>query len=368
MLREVSVRGRTLQATALAVAAAVVAISFLVAAAQDGDFAYDFNHTFLPAADDVVHGRTPYPAHDDSAVAGRTAYVYPPFAAVVLAPFTWLPADALEVAFTVLLAAAVAGTLRLLGVSDLRCYAVCFLWGPVLAGLQTANLTLLLGLATAAVWRWRDDRLRLPVGLALALAPKIFLWPLAVWTLVTRRAVAALSGVALALGLTAVTWAILGFAGLGGYVPLLRELGRLEEADAYTAFALLVELGVGEEIARAVWLCIGLSALVACALVARRDERRGFALAIAATLLLAPIVWLHYFALLLVPLAIQRPRFDLVWLAPVLLIGASGTGNGGTGQTVLVLLVAAVVSAAALFTQRPATQAPLRSTTIESSA
>ena len=39
----------------------------------------------------------------------------------------------------------------------------------------------------------------------------------------------------------------------------------------------------------------------------------------AATLALSPIVWLHYLVLLLVPLAIMRPRFSAIWLLPVLL-------------------------------------------------
>ena len=39
----------------------------------------------------------------------------------------------------------------------------------------------------------------------------------------------------------------------------------------------------------------------------------------AATLALSPIVWLHYLVVLLVPMAIARPRFSLLWLLPVVL-------------------------------------------------
>ena len=54
-----------------------------------------------------------------------------------------------------------------------------------------------------------------------------------------------------------------------------------------------------------------------------REGRRGFderslALALAAALALSPIVWLHYFVLLLVPIALARRTFGPIWLIPAL--------------------------------------------------
>ena len=49
------------------------------------------------------------------------------------------------------------------------------------------------------------------------------------------------------------------------------------------------------------------------------DEPRSFTCAVAATLALSPIVWLHYLVVLLVPMSILRPRFSALWLLPVLL-------------------------------------------------
>ena len=54
-----------------------------------------------------------------------------------------------------------------------------------------------------------------------------------------------------------------------------------------------------------------------------REGRRGFderslALALAAALALSPIVWLHYFVLLLVPIALARRTFGAIWLIPAL--------------------------------------------------
>ena len=55
---------------------------------------------------------------------------------------------------------------------------------------------------------------------------------------------------------------------------------------------------------------------------------------------MAPVAWLHYYDLLLVPLALWRPRF-WVWLIPLLLVLAPGQGNGALWQTGGTLLVAA---------------------------
>jgi hypothetical protein len=70
-------------------------------------------------------------------------------------------------------------------------------------------------------------------------------------------------------------------------------------------------------------------------------RRRSFALAIAAALALSPIVWLHFFAMLVLPLAVSFPRFRWVWLLPLPLFAAPGTLNGAAWQTALVLGIAA---------------------------
>jgi hypothetical protein len=41
-------------------------------------------------------------------------------------------------------------------------------------------------------------------------------------------------------------------------------------------------------------------------------------LVIAASLVLTPIVWTHYLVLLLVPVALARPRLSFVWILPLL--------------------------------------------------
>jgi uncharacterized membrane protein len=71
--------------------------------------------------------------------------------------------------------------------------------------------------------------------------------------------------------------------------------------------------------------------------LALASRRRSYALAIAAALVLSPIVWRHFFVLLMVPLALSRPRFDVVWLIPIGLWIGDGTLNGAPWQTAGVL-------------------------------
>ena len=83
--------------------------------------------------------------------------------------------------------------------------------------------------------------------------------------------------------------------------------------------------------ARAVTLALGLGVL------ALAWRRRSLGLALAAALCLSPIVWRHFFALLIVPLGLSRPRFDIAWLVPLGLWVGTGTFNGETWQTAAVL-------------------------------
>ena len=101
--------------------------------------------------------------------------------------------------------------------------------------------------------------------------------------------------------------------------------------------------------ARAVTVLAGVAVLVLA------WHRRSLGLALAAALVLSPIVWRHFFVLLLVPLALSRPRFDAVWLIPIGLWVGDGTFNGAPWQTASVL--ALVTLTFALCELRPRTTA-----------
>ena len=211
---------------------------------------------------------------------------------------------------------------------DWRCYGVAFLWPPVLSAIQTGNVTLLLGLCAALVWRFRASVARPAALVGVTLAAKFFLWPLVVWLAATRRIAAAALAVAIGLVLLLVTWAAIGFA---GWLTTRSSCAACRTRSATTrtrCMSLRLDIGLSNGLARAVWLAGGLALLSAMVVVGRRgDERRAFVLALGASLALTPIVWLHYFALLLVVVALMRPRFGLVWLVPLAMVITPGSGH-----------------------------------------
>jgi len=82
--------------------------------------------------------------------------------------------------------------------------------------------------------------------------------------------------------------------------------------------------------------------LAVAAVLGRRPggDRVSFALAVAASLLLTPIVWLHYLLLLLVPLAIARPRLDRAWALTVPLFFLPGMADGSVGVNLVAIALA----------------------------
>ncbi|HXG75242.1 MAG TPA: glycosyltransferase 87 family protein [Gaiellaceae bacterium] len=282
--------------------------------------AWDVRFAYLPAADAILAGDSPYPALDDPILEEQKGYVYPPQVVVAFLPLAWLPVDVAALLAAIGLVALVVLTLRALDVEDVRCYAAAFLWMPTTSGILLGNVSLALALALALAWRWRDDARRAGAALGIAVSAKLLLWPLLVWTAATRRVRATATAVAAGVAVTAAAWAAIGFAGLVDYPDLLRRLSDIQAENSYSFVGVAATLGLGETVGHAVVLGVGAALLAGCVSFARRgDDVRSFTCAVAATLALSPIVWLHYLVLLLVPLAIARPRFSPLWLLPVLL-------------------------------------------------
>ena len=160
-------------------------------------FAVDFEQTFLPAADKLVGGESPYPA-----------YGYPPLVVFGSAPFALLPAPSMI--FVAVLARArcrcrsgssayVTGAAMALRSS-----------GHLSSTGSSANVTLLLLLGFAASWRYRDTLRRVAVYGGLTIAAKIICWPLG-WLAATNRLRSAVAAVAVAAGVTFGLWATLAF-------------------------------------------------------------------------------------------------------------------------------------------------------------
>ena len=317
---------------------AVMAIITVVATATGG-IAGDFRGAFLPAAEAIVDGGSPY------AVAG---YVYPPQLAFVLTPLTVLPDDIAALIALVASGGLLIATLAVLDVRDPLCYLAMFAWTPTWNELDMVGVTPTLALGLALAWRYRDRTWPPAIALALTVSTKVFLWPMFVWTLATRRTRLAVLAAGVGLAITAALWFVLGFEGLVDYPGRLRDISASESVrrDSLSFVGLATTLGLGVVVGHAMMLVTGASLLVGSLVCGRRgDDRRAFCLALAAAVAMTPILWLHYLLLLIVPLAIARPRFTPLWLLPIALwVGLEPMHPEGP-LTVLPLLVVAVMVA-----------------------
>jgi hypothetical protein len=281
-----------------------------------GEIPYDLA-TFLRAASDVLDGVSPYSFRGDQ------TYAYPPFLAVLVSPLRWLSAGSATLAWMLLSLTAIALALWLLGVRDWRCYALTADYPFVKSAVVFGTAAPLLLLAVAVGWRWRDDIVQSGAAVGAAVALKLFLWPLAVWLVVTRRIRTAVAGVAFAVAFALIPWAAIGFAGMGSYPALLRRLADEEATSSFSVVALGVRAHLSASLATGLSLVIAIALLAAAYRIARDEWRTArdrdaaaLALTLAAALAASPIVWIHSFLLLLVPLALTRPCLSALWLVP----------------------------------------------------
>jgi hypothetical protein len=329
-------------ASSLLVCAAIplllVAVGFILGL-EDDSLAWDFHHELYPQAKEMLAGRNPYPTEGFDPAVGNNL-VFPPTAAFLVAPLTLVPLTAADVAMALLGLGCFALALWIVEIRDWRIYGVVALWPPVYIETGLSHLTPVVALMTAAAWRWRDAPYRGGPLVGLAVAVKLFAWPLMVWLAASGRRTAALTAAVVA-GSSLLL--VLPFTGLDDYFAAVRSVARTYDQDSYTVFGLVVQAGFSEAAARIVSLA------VVAALLCATWRYRSFTLAVAAALAASPIVWLDYFALAAIPLALARPRLSPVWFVPLATLGLEGAGLkiGDFWGTVRVLVSFAVVLAVA---------------------
>jgi Glycosyltransferase family 87 len=292
-----------LYSSAIIVGLAALLVYALFAESASNLFAFDFRPYRL-AADDVIHGRSPY-----SEPGGPLAYPYPypPLVAFLATPFLLVPLATAEYAAVALSLVAVLAALGICGVRDVRCYALAALAAPTMLVSQLGNASALVCVLFALAWRYRSG-----VAAGASIAVKLIGWSLLFWLAAIGRTRQAFLGVGAALVLALVPWALIGFAGLLDYPAILAEN---EETWAHETYSIG---GFGGPVAHATALVLAAACLYGCWRRGRAgDDAGSFALAIAAALVATPILWNFYFTLLLVAIAARRPRFHPVWLAPL---------------------------------------------------
>jgi alpha-1,2-mannosyltransferase len=273
---------------------------------------------FLKAGADVLHGRNPYPALDDPFLYSGRAFVYPIAAALPFVPLSALPLGVADVLFYLISVGAILLAARLAGVTDVRTIVFALLAATTLRSFQVGSLNALLMLGCVAGWRYRDQAVKSAAALAAVVVAKLFVVPIGGWLLITRRwrAAAYMAGmIAAVLGLG---W-LLGPMGLGDYRTLLEILSHHENGAGWSFQRVLVEYGAAKTSARLVSVVAALALVGAAWAWYRRSSQEVavFASCIAAALLVSPIVWSHYFVLLLAPLLVARVRWYVTALFAV---------------------------------------------------
>jgi alpha-1,2-mannosyltransferase len=334
----------SLVTVALVFFAVAIMGSLVTLSAKEGLLAWDVRFAYLPAAEDVLQGQSPYPGLDDPILEDQKGYVYPPQVLLPLIPLSPLPNGAAAAIVATGLLLLLGLTLRVLGIRDIRCYAASLLWVPSISAVLLGNVSIPLAFAAAVTWRYRDDVWRPAWAIGLAVSAKLLMWPLLVWTIVTRRLRVTVWAVLIGVVVTLGAWALIGFDGLAGYPDLLRRLSDIQAHRSYSIVGMASTAGLGEGFGQGLTLLVGAGLLGGCLVYARRgDDERSFTCAVAATLAVSPIVWLHYLVVLLVPVAIARPRFTVLWLLPVLLWVSPKPGYAEGAATFAPAIAAAIL-------------------------
>jgi Glycosyltransferase family 87 len=281
--------------------------------------AADFHSAYYPAAFRFLHGGNPY-AVTHAQIVGGTAFVYPALSAIGFVPFSLFGRDFGQVAYMLCCLACIPATLRVLDVRDWRVYGAAFLWLPTYGGWQSGNLTLPLCLMVALAWRFRDRPVVAGLLTAVAISLKPFVWPLGLWLLATRRWRAAAWAFGLGALVNLLAWGVVGFDQVHAYLKLSGQVTDALWRGGYSMLSIAHHLGFGRGVGEI--LLVGVSALVGLAVLYqgwRGREREAIAYAVLLMLVASPLVWSHYFALLLVPFALMRPRWTPLWAMPVLM-------------------------------------------------
>jgi glycosyl transferase family 87 len=291
------------------------ALSIVLGYLNSWPIGFDFRGTLWEPAHALLDGTSIYPEPTrDNVVLGNPT-VYPPVFILLSVPLALIPVTAASWLWFCVLGGCVFAALWILGVRDWRCYVIALTSPVVIHGLFYGNLTIVMVLLVAVAWRFRDRAGVAGLALGAAVAAKLFVWPVVVWLVLTRRYRAAAWAVVAAVVLVFGAWALIGFDGLRDYPRLLRVVQDVYAQRSLSLSTVAGALGASVSVSVAIAALAGVALLGGAAVVARRSDgdRRAFALAVGACIVASPIVWPNYAALLFVPIAILSPRLSPVW-------------------------------------------------------
>lgn len=270
-----------------------------------GNFA-DFHGNVWWAGNRILDGKAAVPD-------GQTAW--PPTATVFVAPVALLPYWVGLAAWTVISVGVFLVGLRLAGCRDRRALLVAVLSPPALGCVVVGNLSLVLAGGVAVVWAYRDRGFVSGFVAGAVVAAKIWLWPVLVFFVLTRRWLSLAAALGWCVAAAAI-WLVLSPSTLGAYPAWSDQM-----VDTYAQWgmglsAALETVGTSVTAATSVALVAGLVVLAAAARA--RSDLTIFAGCIAAALVASPLVWPHYYVILFVPIAALASRLSSLWFVPYL--------------------------------------------------
>ena len=325
---------------------AVIVLAFrarqLVTLMGEIQWGYDFSY-YWTAARQLLDGGSIYsPAQlaGPYAPQGQLGFLYPPPLAAAVMPLATLFDDPKAGAWAWLVLGAAILTISVLelwraerlgarfallaGRGRWLLLAAAFVFPPVVGELVLGNVhLLLLGLLTLA-WlglRREDERGEWVAGIAVGVAATVKVFPgiLILWFLLTRRYRAA-AGVLLGAAVFALlTLPITGIEPWLQYPTVLANLSAPSDTTDTLAPTVWLSEVIGFAAARLIVMALGVVLLVWAAI--RLEATRSFAIAVVVSVLVAPAVYHHYLALLLLPLILGLSAgVPVRWLAAAYLL------------------------------------------------
>ena len=325
---------------ALAVMGALLLLFALTTFLPSRGWGFDFQ-AYLAAAQRLARGDPIYQQYslDGPFRPGPYGlYLYAPPFAVATLPFTAISLQAAEIAWYLmrvglLVVACAAMPVR----PTIKClaFAVAAITSPVLIDMNLGNVSVFVTAILVFVWRGIDRPLG-SVALAIDMCVRPTLGLLLVWYALRRRWWPIVWTLATGLVIVLLTLPIAGIGGYRDYITVLRNLsevtGQANNLDLGSTVARLGGGSLGASLALYGGYALGLGAMLVSL---RFDRETSFMVTIGATLLLAPLLWDHYLAALILPAAFlaQRGRLWglglplLAWLPPEVLplLAVAGT-------------------------------------------
>ena len=238
-------------------------------------------------------------------------YMYAPPLGLVITP---LAGQELDLAMSVWFLLHVAALIAACALMPVRwtvrvaAFGLAALSLAVTRDLILGNVSVLLLLPMVVAWRWLDRPLG-SVAQALAMSVRPTLGVLIIWQLLRRqwRAVAWTLGAGLVLIVLT-----LPLVGVDGYVDYVTVLGNLSGVTGvlfnYDLSSTAYRLGASQGVADLALVAGYAFAVGAMLFSMRRDREIGFMVTLTASLLLSPLLWDHYLALLVLPAAFLAER------------------------------------------------------------